>query len=798
MYEEGSQSNKSIWRRWHLGALLAHLGLSVLFTWPLLLNLWPGAPSQTPGIIVEDRDQNLWNLWWVREAVFSGQNPFYTYHLYFPEGASLYFHTLNLFNGLLAIPLLPFLSLTTVYNLIVLFSFALTGWGAYLLVSYLCRDRWGALIGSTLFAYSAYHIATMRGLLQLISLEWVPFFVLALLLAGASPRLLSRENVPAWLLKRCLPAACALLLVTLVDWYYTLHVLMLAGLLVLYFLLRWALGKARNTAAPTVQSSLQGAARIGACILLWAVLASPLLAPTLLEQRARAYTLPSREEQIANSADLLAFFQPTRDNKLWGRQFDRRDWPFGNNRYEVYLTFTGLALVLTGLLPFARRRPSEALHSNAEGEREEEPALPGRSFWAGAGLVFFVLALGPVLQVGGAQVRNPLSGDQPLAMPYSWLEDLPVINVSRSPDRFTMPLTLCLGVLAGYGAAGLARTLAGRARGGALRSDAPGAPSLNRSDRRTDRMGAVVAIAAIGLVTIELFPFPYPQIAAERPDWYSQLAQEEGEFTVFELPPQDEYWHGAFRMYNATAHGRPIFGGYLSRDYPHPFVRRTPGYRDLAYGDEGGDLFADSRAEWLSALQLYRTRYVVLQKVRLPGIANENETQDLDPWRLTIQRVLGITDPEHEDEQLVAYRVPAPVNIVPYLSLGDGWYPREEGPNGPFRWTGASAVLRIDAPEAGAYELMFRATTIGDARPMRITYRGASIFEEQVGALTDYVVPLNVQAGASFLTIESPVGTVSPQGLGQGDDPRQLGFALLEVRLESRTGRYPNDIDGAK
>jgi hypothetical protein len=80
-------------------------------------------------------------------------------------------------NGLLAIPLLSVFSLPITYNIIVLFSFVMGGYGAFLLVHYCCRNRWAALVGSVVFAYSAYHIATMRGLLQLISLEWVPFFV---------------------------------------------------------------------------------------------------------------------------------------------------------------------------------------------------------------------------------------------------------------------------------------------------------------------------------------------------------------------------------------------------------------------------------------------------------------------------------------------------------------------------------------------------------------------------------------------------------------------------------------------
>jgi hypothetical protein len=43
--------------------------------------------------------QNYWNLWWVKEALVGlVANPFHTDLLYYPEGPSLYFHTLNGFS----------------------------------------------------------------------------------------------------------------------------------------------------------------------------------------------------------------------------------------------------------------------------------------------------------------------------------------------------------------------------------------------------------------------------------------------------------------------------------------------------------------------------------------------------------------------------------------------------------------------------------------------------------------------------------------------------------------------------
>ncbi len=738
-----------------------HLGLSVLFTWPLVLNFLPGAGTRVPGFMWEDRDQNLWNLWWVRHALLEGHNPFVTNMIWYPTPVSLYYHTLNIFNGLLAVPLLSVFSLAATYNIVVLFSFVVGGYGAFLLVHYLCGNRWAALVGSVVFAYSAYHIATMRSLLQLVSLEWVPFFVLFLLQAVFAPSWDSRRSFFRWLLRRAFPAGVALFLVSLVDWYYTMYALMLAGLLGVYVVVRY-LWRGRGACPESLGRGGEPLARLALCVLVYTALVSPILVPTIRELRTTSYMLPAPDAALDNSADLLAFFQPERGNRLWGQLFLNRDnWPYGSNRYEVYFTYS--ALFLAGVALFATRALRPRL-SGGVVEKEKALTLPGKWFWAACALLFFLLALGPVLQINGNKVYWLFSPNFGLVMPYRLVERLPILNVSRSPDRFDMPLTLCLGVLAGYGTNVLLNTWRGR--------------------RSLPVRGALLCTAFVALVAVELAPFPYPQHTADIPAWYYKLGEEQGDFSILDLPPQDDYWHGAYRMYFQTAHHKPIFGGYISREYPHPFLRSTPGYQELTYEDGMGDMFAAGRAEWLSALQLYRTRYIVLQKDRLPD--RDEPPADVEPSRRAIHHVLGAdAKPSYEDAQVEVYTVPPPAEAVPFLSVGDGWEPRESGPNGTFRWMHAEATLRIDSPRAQEAYLVFRAAGLGQVKPLQIRHGDQLVFSGEVGGLKEYKVgPLQIPAGAGALTFTSPDGTVSPSQLGLGDDPRQLSFAVLDARLE--------------
>jgi hypothetical protein len=768
------------WHRLHLGALVAHLFLSLFFTWPLALNFLPGAGTTVPGYLLVDRDQNLWNLWWVRQSVLGWHNPFVTDMIWYPTPVSLYYHTLNVFNGLLAIPLLQIFSLTTVYNIVVLFSFVLGGYGAFLLVRYVCGNRWAALTGSVVFAYSAYHIATMRGLLQLISLEWVPFFLLLLLLAVNRPAWRSASAIPGWLFRWALPAGFALLLVSLVDWYYTMYALILAGFLGLYALFQglrsWRI-QAQNRDVWRVGG--EPLVRLALCIGVYALLVSPILVPMLAELRGTNYMQPAADSALRYSADLLKFFQTPRFQQLWSSNFRNwLKWPFADNAYEVYCSYAALFLAGVGLFAVKHARPaarvtgigpSPIVHRPSSVSNPETNGLrPGKWFWASCVVVFFLLALGPVLQVDGHQVRTLGSTGLVVPMPYGLAEHVPLLNISRSPDRFDMPLTLCLGILAGYGVNVLMNTwLQGLS---------------------FDRRGLLIAGAALALVTIELAPMPFPQLPAGIPRWYDSLSQEQGDFSILELPPQDDFWHGAFRMYFQTAHGKHIFGGYLSREFSHPFLLSTTGYQELSYADGHGDMFQAGPDQWLSAMAMYKTRYVVLQKVRYPG--SPAQLPDITSSRDAVKKVLGggvAPVPVYADSELEVYRVAQPASRVPFASVGDGWEPRERNPQGEsYRWMHASGTLRIDSPAPMTANLVFNAESLGSPRRIRIWYGDHIAYEGTIPAARQsfHIGPLELSAGVSSLRIDSLDGTTSPAKLGLGNDPRELSIVLLDVSLE--------------
>ncbi len=769
----------------HLEGLLAHGPLAVLFTWPLVLNL--GGNGLAPGVMTEDRAQNLWNLWWVKTALLDlHTDPFVTDRLWYPTPVSLRFHTLNIFNGLISIPFQPFMPLPAILSGIVLFSFIMAGWGAYLLVMYVLGRtlaggtpgalRAGALVGSAAFAYSAYHLATQRGQLQLVSLEWVPFYVLFLLRAV--------HEGPARLTWRGLrwgyiaAAAFFLVLIALVDWYYVMYVVLFTALYGLYLAGRTWFGGGRTVAdvgrafAPFVSLALIGG--------LFALVVSPLLIPTIQEARTESYMRPVPGIAFINSADLLTFFLPPLFNQLWGTVSRFRwEWPVGVQLYEVYFGYVALALAGIGLL--ARRVPPPVAGA---GEIRPHPGplpegegvfirLPSRLFWAAMVVIFWVLALGPTLQVGGV----PYAG---VPMPYNIIELIPGFNISRSPDRFDMPLTLCLAVLVGYGAVYFGFWILDFGR--RLRRTTMTPQSTIRNPQWLG-----LSLGLVGLMFIELWPAPSAQLPAPIYNYYEQvLAHDPDDYAIVELPPQDDYWHGAFAMYYQTAHHKRIFGGYISREYAHPFMEDTAGFRDLHAGAIPADMFVDTLDARLTALAQYNVRYIVVYKTNISR-PTKVVPVDLRRYRALVAQTLGVANPApvYNDDQLEVYAVPKPAQTVPYLILDDSWYKVE--PPDQHRWMrGTSATLKVASPTAVTETLVVEAASFHRPRTLTVSVGDTAVQTLTVGpdVATYRLGPLPLAAGTTTIRLSTPDAGESPAALGVNEDSRLLTFEFRQVRLE--------------
>ena len=124
-------------------------------------------------------------------------NPLFTDLLYAPTGVSLYFHTLNPFNGLVTLPIQLAAGLIPAYNAVVFLSWTLAGYGMFLLVRWFLgthpapiqspithhqsRSFLAPFFAGLVYTLAPFHMAHLLGHMQVMSLEWLPFYVLFLL-----------------------------------------------------------------------------------------------------------------------------------------------------------------------------------------------------------------------------------------------------------------------------------------------------------------------------------------------------------------------------------------------------------------------------------------------------------------------------------------------------------------------------------------------------------------------------------------------------------------------------------------
>jgi hypothetical protein len=638
--------------RHHLSALLGFSILTLLMTYPLVRDFGRAIPGD--GF---DGWQNVWNLWWAKRALLiDGINPYFTRFVDYPDGVQLYFHTLNIFNGLTFLPFTLNSGTLVAYNVAVVFSFVVGGYGAYLLALYVMRQaspgrrslsshaHMAAFLGGVVFTFAPYHTAHLLGHMQLISLEWLPFYALLVVKQIDKYRIPNLKSQTSGLLRYALIAAVFLVLVAACDWYYAFYMVLFTGLYLL-----WAIWRRRVWQAPTLSVLAIG--------LLFVLVTSPLLVPMVREALTADYMVPPRGSTERLSADLTAFLTPSELHPLWGELAARWANRFTASVSErtVFAGYSVLGLSLLSLLTQWR----------------------SARFWALSTLFFALMSLGPVLHVGGATQFGRIG---PVPLPYALLHRaIPLLRISRSVSRFDVMVMLSLGVMAAIGLNWLLNRAVGAGYNGIA-----------------SRLIAVGALAGVGL---EFWVAPYPMSLPETRSFHYQLAKEPGSFAVMDIPMD---WDRPANLLYQTVHQKPTVSGYTSRTNPQSPAWRTPVLDTFRY--MGPDINSGQpRALAPSVLTDLDVRYVIVHKTDLPPGDYRRHTLD------TVDEVFGDWPVVVDDDWLSVFRVPQPAPPVPYLVLGQGWGTREWRNGGPRRTLVdpvATILARLPSPDHVSLELV--------------------------------------------------------------------------------------------
>ncbi len=766
----------------HLLPLGVFLLLSVLFTWPLLLNFGDHVVSNGDS---GDIWAHLWNIWWVKHALtVLHTSPFHTDYIFYPGGVSLRFHALNQLGGLISIPLQALFGLIPAFNTLVLFNLTMAGFGAYLLARYVLTlinpDRQPSLLpclaAGIAFAYSAGESSFVRlGQLELMSIEWLPFATLFLLRAvlgvgvesyklqvesgnsvgernstpspeagSASKRtfnfqLSTFNSSPNFQLStfnsspifHALAAAFFIMLAAQQTWYYGLYLLIFAALIGLYALIvRW-----RQGWAVRLLIVRQLAIAVGG----FGLAVSWQLLPMVQELRSQPQLASPLNTIVYNAVDPLSLFRPG-PSLLWGvGTIADASWYIG--------AVAGL-LALIGLFVAIRQRRSRSM----------------AIFLFLSALFFLALALGPYLklQPGGVEALAHLGANGPtIPLPFLLLDKLPFIGgIARIADRYTIMAMLCLGLLAAIALDYLMRwqTVQGWQR--ALRTALP--------------------LILVALMMVEALPTGgQPLLQPSTPAFFSRIASDPpGSYALIELPLRQIPLY----MYYQTTHQQELLGGYTSRHYDYPFGSDTPVvhqlYNDARPADEFDIIERNLSATGQAVLNYYKIRYVVVHE---DLFLNENERNLMHD---VLSQVWPTTPPQR-DGNLSIYTVAPPTNTVqPALEFGAGWYSLERSaPEGSYRWTNGNATLSIWSPQPLTATLTTTVLSHDVARHLDVVVNGRTLASQPIGpADVAFSITLNLPAGMNQIVFHTP----EPPTVASAADPRIIALRFKKITLTAK------------
>lgn len=431
-----------------------------------------------------DWNNHYWNAWDFRRVYLGQSSPFNTTSEFFPEGHQTFVQQadllLKMMGGLLALVASP----AQTFFLLGLFVLLGNALGGYLLVRMLTGRRLAGFVSGLILCFSA---ATAWAV-NTGNLEIGTSLCLCLYLAFFH-RVMGRRSQ-----RRHIIWAVVFGVLAILFYFVSFYHIVLLSLLLLLFRVR-TLGRGQVRA-------------VGIMVLAIAVLLLPLLVAfrTGARQHALEFSPIGAQRSMEHMTEVPYKNRALPGDILPGQRSRKQE---GSATVFVLWLLVGYALV------FNRK---------------------GAAPWLAAGLLFYLLSLGPYIRPGGED------GGATVPLPfYAFFRWLPMYHYIRFPYRMASFISLGLGVAAGFAVAHISQTLRGRVR-------------------------TVVSLTVVVLLLAELNFSWGMRILPRQPEnpFYKELAQAPGIAAVVEFP-LDFGIFDARHLYHQTLHGKPLLNGVVPR-----------------------------------------------------------------------------------------------------------------------------------------------------------------------------------------------------------------------------------------
>jgi hypothetical protein len=587
-----------------IAVVVAYACLALAFTWPLPLHLGTALTGDPGG----DTGVYVWNQWVFQHAVNRQANPFTTNQiLSLTDRVDLSQHNYTVFLDLLALPLIPLLGVVRAFNVVLLIATVLTAICTYALARRVTMaTRSEAFLAGLAFAWCPALVARATGHFSLVAAAPLPAFLYCLIRADRS-----RRTSDAALAGLCMAWAgfcdayyavyCLIIVVgyfasrlvrvsfahasspALLRWVLNILVVSVAGLVV--GLVAGRGGRFTLLGVPIsvhglytpvlvltvlvlVRVALQRRPHVSLSVVAWsppplrAVVIGALacagpLSPVLygLSERiidGQFVAPPTLWRSSPRGVDLLGLFEFNPNHPIV-RIVDDRQAADGASFPEYTAALSLVALGAIGVAIWrAGYRP--------------------RAGWIWLTAAFAAFSLGPFIYVGGANTYIP--------GPWSLLRYVPLVDMARTPTRFSIVAALGVAILFAGALAALGR----------------------RYPQQRRLIGAIVA----ALLVFELLPAPRLLYSASVPAVYETIADDPRPVRVLQLPfgvRDGTFTAGNFSarsLFYQTVHGKRLIGGYLSRISQQRVraVRAQPTLDALMIMSEGRHL-SPPHASWI-------------------------------------------------------------------------------------------------------------------------------------------------------------------------------------------------------
>ena len=565
---------------------LIALPVTAVYTYPLIFN-WQ---THVPGFNLADSLEHAWFAWWFDYAISTLHQS--------PAELTYLFHPIHIVHPLLTamawsrfVPMLAIhfgSSLTVTYNAHIFISYVLTWVFSSLLILELTEHKATAVVAGAIFAF--FPNRTMHVLYghytQQITYQY-PLLVWTLWRVWKRPS----WQRGAWL-------GAGLTLAAIVDLmplaYFAAPITLL---LLLYFFFS---DRQRLLSGPMLKAL---SIAFGIAVLVVMPLVWPLF-NTAIQDDLTWYQSGGIAEF---SADALALFVPPpghiltqASQHLFAFSANIHNWGYSESEAQIYAGW--ITLILAGI-----------------GVWHERNRIPIIGLWLLIAIATAILALGPILRLGG-QVQL-LAGERYIFLPYFLATKIPFLEWGRTPARLHFTTMFALMILAGYGVR-----------------------FLMRLTKRPYVQSGLAAILLTLILVDSTFTTSWPLLSTAVPSYLTKIAADTRTVAVLDLPVNNYRGEKYYMLYQ-TFHQHPIVGGHAYRtpqeivDFREEIVSSL-----LTHGN-------------ISTLSQHNIGYVILHHT----LEDEKGINPSISAALTAQ----IGQPAYEDELITVFAVPIANEIAP-------------------------------------------------------------------------------------------------------------------------------------